>query len=180
MDEQATLILRDHGEECSFKLPDGTFRIGRQDDNDLVLDNPYISRFHVEITSDQSRHLIRDLGSTSGTFANGERITQRRLRNGDCIRLGRARGVEFVFQYSEPADEPTDSADLMPIRIIQPEETVFINTAKLPDAGELTSGTIERLRALYEFTTNLMTAESSEELSERLTAFMSQTIKADR
>ena len=80
-------------EERALSLNGGTLRIGRQEDNDIVLENPYISRYHAEIISEGSRHLIRDLGSTSGTFANGERITQRRLKNGDCIRLGLGRGV---------------------------------------------------------------------------------------
>src|SRR5215471_4209915 len=102
MGEQSRLNFKYLDEERIVPLSEGTLRIGRHEDNDLVLDNPYISRFHVEIVSEGSRHLIRDLVSTSGTFANGERITQRRLKNGDRIRLGRARGIEFVFTSDDP------------------------------------------------------------------------------
>ncbi len=178
--EQSGLTFNYLGEEQLRSLAEGTLRIGRHEDNDIVLDNPYISRYHAEIISEGARHLIRDLGSTSGTFANGERITQRRLKHGDCIRLGRGRGVEFHFFSDDPNSDQFDSADLKPVRIIAPEETMFLNAAKLSHSIDLDKETIERLRALYQFTSELLIAQSSEELSDKLAAFMYRTIKADR
>ncbi|HSB12101.1 MAG TPA: HD domain-containing phosphohydrolase [Blastocatellia bacterium] len=178
MDEQSTLTFRHNGEEHTRTLGQETLRIGRLDDNDLVLDNPYISRYHAEIVLKGSRYVLRDLGSTSGTFANGERISQRRLKDGDSIRLGRARGVEFVFH--SPESEAAPSAELKPVRVITPEETLYINTSRLPHSGDLAEQTIERLRALYEFTTELLAAHSSDDLSDKLAAFIHRTIKSDR
>ncbi len=67
--------------------------LGRDNSADVILDDPGISRQHTEIrvTSD-GPHLvanIRDLGSTNGTFVNGERITSQRLANGDRVNVGR-------------------------------------------------------------------------------------------
>lgn len=67
--------------------------LGRDNTADVILDDPGISRRHTEIrvTSD-GPHLvasIRDLGSTNGTFVNGERITSQRLSDGDRINVGR-------------------------------------------------------------------------------------------
>ena len=67
--------------------------LGRDDSADVVLDDPGISRKHSEIrvTSD-GPHLvtsIRDLGSTNGTFVDGDRITSHRLEEGDRITVGR-------------------------------------------------------------------------------------------
>jgi predicted component of type VI protein secretion system len=67
--------------------------LGRDNSADVILDDPGISRQHTEIrvTSD-GPHLvasIRDLGSTNGTFVNGERIASRRLADGDRVNLGR-------------------------------------------------------------------------------------------
>lgn len=180
MSEHSGLTFTYLGEEHVRSLADGTLRIGRHEDNDIVLENPYISRYHAEIISQGSRHLIRDLGSTSGTFANGERITQRRLKHGDSIRLGRERGVEFHFYSDEPDVDPGASAELRPVRMIAPEETMFLNAAKLPHSSDLDSDTIERLRALYEFTSELLLAQSSEDLSDKLAKFMYRTINADR
>jgi hypothetical protein len=67
--------------------------LGRDDTADVILDDPGISRRHTEIrvTSD-GPHLvtsIRDLDSTNGTFVNSERITSRRLEDGDRLTVGR-------------------------------------------------------------------------------------------
>ena len=67
--------------------------LGRDNSADVILDDPGISRRHTEIrvTSD-GPHLvasIRDLGSTNGTFVNGDRITSQHLADGDRISVGR-------------------------------------------------------------------------------------------
>jgi hypothetical protein len=67
--------------------------LGRDNTADIILDDPGISRQHTEIrvTSD-GPHLvasIRDLGSTNGTFVNGERITSQHLADGDRVNVGR-------------------------------------------------------------------------------------------
>lgn len=67
--------------------------LGRDDGADIILDDPGISRRHSElrVTTDGPRFVstIRDLGSTNGTFVNGERITSEHLEDGDRITVGR-------------------------------------------------------------------------------------------
>ena len=67
--------------------------LGRDDSADIILDDPGISRRHSEIrvTQDGPNTVatIRDLGSTNGTFVNGERITTEHLEGGDRITVGR-------------------------------------------------------------------------------------------
>ena len=71
--------------------------IGRDEVADIILDDPGISRRHCEVrVSNDGPHLItslRDLGSTNGTYVNGERITSRRLDDGDQITVGRTQAV---------------------------------------------------------------------------------------
>ena len=66
--------------------------LGRDDSADIILDDPGISRRHSEIrVTTDGPHLvttIRDLGSTNGTFVNGERITSEHLEDGDRITVG--------------------------------------------------------------------------------------------
>ncbi|MEP7035130.1 MAG: DUF3662 and FHA domain-containing protein [Dermatophilaceae bacterium] len=69
--------------------------LGRDNTADVILDDPGISRRHTEIrvTSDGPRLVatIRDLGSTNGTFVNGERITSHQhLTDGDRVNVGRS------------------------------------------------------------------------------------------
>ncbi len=67
--------------------------LGRDDSADIILDDPGISRRHSEIrvTTDGPHFVtsVRDLGSTNGTFVNGERITSTHLEDGDRITVGR-------------------------------------------------------------------------------------------
>jgi hypothetical protein len=67
--------------------------LGRDDSADIILDDPGISRRHSEIrvTQDGPNTVatIRDLGSTNGTFVNGEPITTVHLEGGDRITVGR-------------------------------------------------------------------------------------------
>ncbi|PYT05584.1 MAG: hypothetical protein DMF60_11450, partial [Acidobacteria bacterium] len=180
MGKESLLTFKYLGEEHKRSIGPGPLKIGRYDDNDIVIDNPYISRYHAEIITEGSRHLIRDLGSTSGTFANGERIAQRRLKDGDRVRLGRERGIELQFNSGDPNGDSVNSANLKPIRIIAPQNTMFLNPAMQPLSADLADDTIERLRSLYEFNSELMTAQSSEDLSDKLATFLNRTINADR
>ena len=63
--------------------------LGRAPENDIVLDDPMISRAHAQIEWNGSGFLISDLGSINGTFVNSARLfsTPRQLRDGDEISL---------------------------------------------------------------------------------------------
>jgi hypothetical protein len=69
--------------------------VGRGDDVDVVIDDPGVSRRHAEIrvTTDGPRLVahLRDLGSTNGTFIDGNRVTGAVLRDGNGITMGRTR-----------------------------------------------------------------------------------------
>src|SRR4051812_341194 len=77
------------------------FTIGRRNAADLQIANTDVSRDHAEITREGDLFLLRDRGSRYGTFVNGEQVTERTLRDGDKIRLGRTELVELVFEVGE-------------------------------------------------------------------------------
>jgi hypothetical protein len=62
--------------------------IGRSSDLDMVLVEDMVSRKHAKITTTDDEVYIQDLGSTNGTFVNGEKITRSRLQEGDRILVG--------------------------------------------------------------------------------------------
>lgn len=80
------------------------FAIGRRETNDLRLVGNEISRDHAEIVMNGGEFLLRDRGSRYGTFVNGELVTERRLRHGDRVRLGRTGGAELVFLLGDEPD----------------------------------------------------------------------------
>lgn len=66
---------------------------GRASDNDVVLDSEYISNRHARIYLKNNVYVLKDTGSTNGTFLNGTRIDKPEvIKNGDTIRIG---GVVF-------------------------------------------------------------------------------------
>ncbi len=77
--------------------------VGRQAGVTLLIDHPSVSRRHAEIAYSNGSFLLRDLGSSNGTFVNNERLSQdrpRALEAGQRVRFGK---VEYIFQ--ERADE---------------------------------------------------------------------------
>jgi CRP-like cAMP-binding protein len=65
--------------------------IGRAKDNDLVLDNPRVSRHHALIEARNGSYRIVDLNSTNGSFVNGQRVKSQALIDGDEIVIGSKR-----------------------------------------------------------------------------------------
>lgn len=68
--------------------PDREIVIGRAPDLDMVLVEDMVSRKHAKISSQASQVVIMDMGSTNGTFVNGEKIRKTRLKEGDRILIG--------------------------------------------------------------------------------------------
>jgi DNA-binding NtrC family response regulator len=82
-------------------------RIGKVDENDLVLPEETVSRVHCEILRDGRGYLLRDLHSTNGTFLDGAEIREAYLRSGSVITVGT---VQLKFQPFEQRIEilPSD------------------------------------------------------------------------
>lgn len=87
--------------------------VGKGAGNDIVLDDPTVSRLHAALEEFAEGWCVTDVGSSNGTYLNGERIwTQQRLRHGDEIRVGRTR---LLFRSSaDSAASRTESEDAPP------------------------------------------------------------------
>lgn len=83
-------------------MPSRGLRLGRMDDNDLVIAGEKVSRYHAVIGESANGFTVTDLRSTNGTHVNDERVVESHLlRDGDRIRIG---GTELTFQLdAEPA-----------------------------------------------------------------------------
>jgi pSer/pThr/pTyr-binding forkhead associated (FHA) protein len=68
-----------------FPLDKPVIRVGRNLENDLVLNHPTVSRFHAEIQYRERQFILVDKNSSSGTFLNNKKITQYQLFAGDII-----------------------------------------------------------------------------------------------
>jgi pSer/pThr/pTyr-binding forkhead associated (FHA) protein len=77
-------------------------RIGRDDENDIVLNDPGSSRRHCRIAKDGEAWILEDLHSANGTFRNEERIDRVRLADGDIVRIGASK---LTFRAADVAVE---------------------------------------------------------------------------
>lgn len=74
---------------------------GRDVTNDIVLGDAEVSRQHSRLTRSSGGIVLEDLGSTNGTFVNGERlVAPRLLRPGDLIGMGE--NVSLMFESTAP------------------------------------------------------------------------------
>lgn len=82
----------------SFTLLPPGITIGRETDNDIVLEEEACSRYHVKVRYEGDKWIIRDLGSTNGTKVNGDKInTDVILKENDKITIGK-QSILFVEQ----------------------------------------------------------------------------------
>jgi uncharacterized RDD family membrane protein YckC len=65
--------------------------IGRDPSNDVVLPDAMVSRRHAVIECRGSQYFIRDCNSSNGSLVNGDRVSERSLRDGDLVAIGTAR-----------------------------------------------------------------------------------------
>ena len=107
-----------------FTLEKTVINIGRKSDNELVIDDPRISRQHAQLRATRGRYIIFDLDSTGGTFVNGRRVTQSALHPRDVISLA---GVPLVYAQE-------DSASI--------DETQQYNPPTSPDDEHTTKGSM--------------------------------------
>jgi ABC-type multidrug transport system ATPase subunit/pSer/pThr/pTyr-binding forkhead associated (FHA) protein/uncharacterized membrane protein len=79
-----------------YPLEEDEVLIGREQGSTLQIDSPGVSRKHARLTYQDNQYLVEDLGSSNGTFVNGERISRPwPLKNGDMIGIGRTVQLEY-------------------------------------------------------------------------------------
>jgi diguanylate cyclase (GGDEF)-like protein len=83
-----------------YKITSEKTVIGRGQQADIQVIDEGISRRHAEIVHESGQIVIRDLGSTNGTYCNGDRINAHQLSDGDKIQVGSTTILKFTFHDS--------------------------------------------------------------------------------
>ena len=86
-----------------YPLARTVINIGRRLENDLVIDDPRVSRNHAQLRAVEGHYILIDLNSTGGTFVNGTRISETIIYPNDTISLG---GVLLIFHQDDPPPRP--------------------------------------------------------------------------
>ncbi|MCA9667927.1 MAG: sigma 54-dependent Fis family transcriptional regulator [Myxococcales bacterium] len=72
--------------------------MGAMEDNDLVINQETVSRYHCKVVQEQDGYMLVDNGSTNGTFINRVRIREAYLKPGATIQVGK---VELKFHFAD-------------------------------------------------------------------------------
>ncbi len=85
--------------------------IGRMEDNDIVIDDPHVSRHHLQLRQRGTETLLFDVGSSRGTRVNGRTVREHRLRSGDLIEIGKTRLIYIEDRDDDHTFPPTETLD---------------------------------------------------------------------
>jgi hypothetical protein len=93
---RAYLLVSTRGSRpVQFDLGGHLIGIGRASDNDVIVDDPMVSRHHCQLKLQHGAYGFTDLGSRNGSTVNGQPVSQVALGPGDVIRIG---DTEIEFQ----------------------------------------------------------------------------------
>ena len=102
---KAKLTVTCNGQTKAYGLPEQGVKIGRDPGQcQLALQDPDVSSLHAFLCCRKGQWLVQDLGSTNGTYVNGQKVTTVGLKSGDRIKFGAS--VNARIDIEEPAKAP--------------------------------------------------------------------------
>lgn len=104
--------------ERTVPLTQSIISLGRRLDNHIILDDPRVSRAHAQLRARFGRYVLYDLGSTGGTYVNGQRVQECILRPGDVISLA---GVPVIYGEDESIVPPDEALPPPPTGPLRPD-----------------------------------------------------------
>lgn len=118
----------------SYDLNKDIVTLGRDITNDIVINDPEVSRHHMRLTRGASGFSVEDLGSTNGTFVNGQRLSGARpMRPGDMIGLGETVTLTYeVMSAARPAEDAPGALTSPAARPAAPAPQPFVQPQPQP------------------------------------------------
>ena len=102
-----------------YPFTKNSLTVGRDDENDIVIDNLAVSSVHARIDKTGDVYIVTDLQSTNGTFVNDKKITSHKLQHKDKIIIGKHL---LFFALSKEEQEKSITGDL--------DKTMILDTSK--------------------------------------------------
>ncbi|HAF29657.1 MAG TPA: hypothetical protein DCG75_11485 [Bacteroidales bacterium] len=140
-----------------------TLSIGRDASNNIVLDDKMVSRNHAQlIIYDDRRVLIKDLGSTNGTFVNGNNIIEYYLKPGDIVKCAGIFLNWQIYANSTAQDSENASSD----RFKQPIQNLYQEPNKHENKLFISSSISDNLPAMVKNELATLSAQKQQEFVE--------------
>ncbi len=87
--EACLVVIYGHDLGKKYNLDRDSFIIGRSSGADIRLEQEAVSRNHCKLVNTGDSVIVRDLGSTNGTYVNDQLVDEYRMRDGDLLKVGR-------------------------------------------------------------------------------------------
>jgi two-component system NtrC family sensor kinase len=128
-------VIQGRDQGTRFRLGDATVTIGRGTNNSVQLHDTEVSREHAELSLREDKIVLRDLGSSNGTFVNGRQIREHELASGDQVQLGRS----LLLYTGMKEDQVEDLADKINIvaRNVEDDGSRIVHSMHQSEGSEI-------------------------------------------
>ena len=150
-----------------FPLRKALLRIGRMADNDIVLKDDLVSRYHSQISLQGSIVFIEDLKSKNGTFVNNIRVTRKVLHPGDMVTIGNTTLILNAAKtdlFSE--EEELECTTIKPAKKILKDIADKAIDYSSAEIVEILKSKNEILNAIYELSKSILRISAFETILE--------------
>lgn len=176
------VIIEGPGLGSTYKIEEDSITIGRDNANAVQLKDNQVSRCHAQVKKEDGRYVARDLGSKNGIFVNENRVQEKKIDNGDTIRIG-----SVVMRFITENDPAYSTAVLESGEYEKPtiSATVFGDRLDLLQKHRVASPLdLERanrnLIAIYEMSRAASEAQSIDELMKVIVTNLRAVLDSDR
>ena len=168
-------LTRDDGSTQAFNLHKLITTVGRNEANDILLDDPTVSSFHCNILCREDGYHLLDMKSRNGCWVNKDRVAECRLEDGDRLEIG-----DVVLHFAKK-QSISDKGQPLFSRLAQKVQTMVVTSPGLRSQAEDLIKEVERERhtfsTLMEILTSLTEASSLKEFSSRLQEHLNRIVE---
>ncbi len=173
---------------ASFRAEEPSFIIGRGRTNRVILRDEKISAHHAQVDCREDKYIIRDLGSTNGTFVNGKAITVASLKAGDEVRIGQTvLKITSIYVGQVKRPDKVSISDAGPARAAPVQARVSHETSPpvLDHPAEQTAlpelaDAYRRLLAMYKVSSIIRSSLDLDKLLDEVLAQVFRNFRAER
>jgi len=163
-----TLNFNEGNSQKQVNITPLPFSLGRLPENQLVVPDPKVSRYHCQIVQKSGRYYLVDLGSANGTFVNRQRITEKLLENNDVISIG---DMKLVYKEELSMDQVLPPEVLKPLQNIR---NLHRGTLPRPDTSS------QVLLILYQVARSIACGAAMKDVIDMALTLILQTMNAER
>ncbi len=187
----ATFNLQSTSGEHSVDITTGqTIVVGRAVTTDLPVYDPTVSRRHAELFHTAQGLTVRDLGSSNGTFVNGIRVSEMRVKDGDVVTFGKVafKLIEILADappHAEAFTSPQSAPEATIIRQVPVQEADSLEEQVARLSGETDRAASEikevtKLSLLLDISKELAKQQDVDRLLEKVVDITFQVMNVDR